>query len=68
MDRRELEWQLAAPDLIAVRRWLAEHEAIDGLRIEPRPAITLHDTYFDTDDWRMHRAGFALRVRASSRP
>lgn len=66
MDRRELEWQLSAPDLPAVRRWLAENRTLDEFQIEARDPVDLHDTYLDTDDWRFHRAGFALRARASS--
>jgi CHAD domain-containing protein len=62
-DPRELEWQLAATDLGAVRRWLLEHSSVDGLVIEPTSTQHLHDTYLDTDDWRIHRAGFALRIR-----
>lgn len=66
MEHRELEWQLSAPDLPAVRRWLAQHRTLDEFQIEQRDALDLHDTYLDTDDWRFHRAGFALRARASS--
>jgi CHAD domain-containing protein len=36
---------------------------VDQLRIEPLPTQQLHDTYLDTDDWRVFRAGFALRLR-----
>jgi CHAD domain-containing protein len=63
---RELEWQLAAPDLGLVRRWLSEHGTLDGLVIEPRPTQQLRDTYLDTEDWRIYRAGFALRMRDAS--
>jgi triphosphatase len=63
-DGREVEWQLACTDLKTVRRWLNEHETIDGLTLEPRPTLELFDTYLDTDDWRIHRAGFALRIRS----
>jgi inorganic triphosphatase YgiF len=28
--------------------------------------LQIFDTYFDTDDWRIHRAGFALRVRSGA--
>jgi len=62
-DGREVEWQLAAPDLGVVQRWLDQHPALDQLRIEPIPVQHLHDTYLDTEDWRVFRAGFALRVR-----
>lgn len=63
-EAREVEWQLAAPDLGVVQRWLDQHTALDQLRIERLPAQQLQDTYLDTDDWRVFRAGFALRVRS----
>src|SRR3984893_13764776 len=63
---REVEWQLACTDLGSVRRWLAEHGTIGGLVLEPRSTLQLFDTYLDTDDWRIHRAGFALRIRSES--
>ncbi len=66
-DTREVEWQLAATDLGSVRRWLGRHATLDGLRIEPLPAQELRDTYLDTADWRMFRAGFALRLRGNGR-
>jgi triphosphatase len=65
-DGREVEWQLASADLGAVRRWLADHGTIDGLVLEPRSTLQIFDTYLDTDDWRIHRAGFALRIRCES--
>ena len=61
--QREIEWQLAARDLALVRQWLSDHSAYGAFTIEPRPARTIYDTYLDTDDWRFHRAGFALRLR-----
>jgi CHAD domain-containing protein len=65
-DGREVEWQLACTDLGSVRRWLADHGTIGGLVLEPRSTLQILDTYLDTDDWRIHRAGFALRVRSGS--
>ena len=65
-DGREVEWQLASTDLGSVRRWLADHGTIDGLVLEPRSTLQIFDTYLDTDDWRIHRAGFALRIRSES--
>jgi triphosphatase len=65
-DGREVEWQLACTDLGSVRRWLADHGTIDGLVLEPRSTLQIFDTYLDTDDWRIHRAGFALRIRSES--
>jgi triphosphatase len=65
-DGREVEWQLACADLGSVRRWLSDHGTIDGLTLEPRSTQQIFDTYLDTDDWRIHRAGFALRVRSGA--
>src|ERR1700733_3497230 len=65
-DGREVEWQLVSTDLGSVRRWLADHGTIDGLVLEPRSTLQIFDTYLDTDDWRIHRAGFALRIRSES--
>jgi triphosphatase len=62
-EAREVEWQLAAPDLSVVQGWLDQHPTVDHLTIAPLPAQQLHDTYLDTEDWRVLRAGFALRVR-----
>jgi triphosphatase len=62
-EAREVEWQLTAPDLGVVRRWLDQHPRLDRLSIGPLPAQQLHDTYLDTEDWRLFRAGFALRLR-----
>ena len=61
-----MEWQLACTDLGAVRRWLNDHGTIGGLTLEPRSTQQIFDTYLDTDDWRIHRAGFALRVRSGT--
>src|ERR1700730_2196217 len=65
-DGREVEWQLASTDLASVRRWLDDHGTIDGLVLEPQSTLQIFDTYFDTDDWRIYRAGFALRIRSEA--
>jgi len=62
-SRQEIEWQLSAPDLGLVRKWLSDHGSVHGLTIESRPTHTINDTYLDTEDWRLRRAGFALRLR-----
>lgn len=62
-DGREVEWQLAAPDLSSVRQWIEHQNQVDGLVLEEQPTLEIVDTYFDTDDWRIYRAGFALRIR-----
>src|ERR1700743_3742274 len=65
-DSREIEWQVASTDLSSVRRWLEDHGTIEGLVLEPQSTLKIFDTYFDTDDWRIYRAGYALRIRAES--
>ena len=62
-DAREIEWQLAAPDLGLVQRWLDRHGVVEHLIVKPLPPQQLHDIYLDTEDWRLFRAGFALRLR-----
>ena len=56
---------MAASDLGSVRRWLSGHAAIDGMSIEPCQPQQIHDVYLDTDDWRIFRAGYALRTRVN---
>jgi triphosphatase len=63
-DACEVEWQLASTDLGSVRRWLDDHGTVEGLVLAPQSTLQIFDTYFDTDDWRIYRAGFALRIRS----
>lgn len=69
----EVEWQLDAPDLGEVERWLAElasQSATDGtvpLTVRAKPVRRLVDRYFDTADWRVAHAGFTLRTRQHGR-
>jgi CHAD domain-containing protein len=70
----EIEWQFDALDLRPVERWLAslptlavetgDGGTITALAKTPRRLV---DTYLDTDDWRMARAGFVLRTRRRGR-
>jgi triphosphatase len=61
---REIEWQLDAVDLRPVELWLASRDgAASAARVEPGPVRELLDTYLDTGDWRLHRAGWSLRIR-----
>jgi triphosphatase len=62
-DHLEVEWQFEAADLDLVENWLEEHPSASGLTVVPEAAKELDDTYYDTEDWRLHRAGYALRVR-----
>ncbi|MCA1688215.1 MAG: CHAD domain-containing protein [Actinobacteria bacterium] len=63
LDHQEIEWQLEAADLEAVESWLEEHPSASGLAVVPETTKELADTYYDTEDWRLYRAGYVLRVR-----
>src|ERR687890_103809 len=63
-DQREIEWQLDAADLDPVEGWLGRHASeSSGLVVDPEPTVEITDAYYDTEDWRLYRAGYALRVR-----
>jgi len=62
-DHQEVEWQFDASDLNAIETWLLACPLDSGVAVSPSSTDHLTDTYYDTDDWRCHRAGFALRVR-----
>jgi triphosphatase len=63
-DHREIEWQFDASELEPVEGWLDQHKSgSSGLLIAPESTVGITDTYYDTDDWRFYRAGYALRVR-----
>jgi triphosphatase len=63
LDHQEIEWQFDAPDLGPVEGWLEERPSASGLTVFPGQTKELTDTYYDTEDWRFYRAGYALRVR-----
>ena len=63
LDHEEIEWQLDAVDLELVENWLQQHPSAAGVAIVPGPERELKDAYFDTEDWRLYRAAYALRVR-----
>lgn len=58
----EIEWQFAALDTRPVLRWL-QSQPLPGFTVEPEATQSLDDTYLDTPDWRIHRAGYTCRVR-----
>ena len=58
-DGREVEWQFDAIDTRPVERWLNTA----GFVVSPAGTKRLVDTYADTDDWRLYRAGYSLRLR-----
>ena len=73
-DPVEIEWQFDALDLRPVERWLAALPTIavetgDGGTVTAlaRTPRRLVDSYLDTDDWRIARAGFVVRTRRRGR-
>lgn len=65
-DARELEWQFEAADLKEIESWLEEEQddrGGSGLSVAPGVTKNLIDTYYDTDDWVLYRAGYSLRIR-----
>jgi CHAD domain-containing protein len=64
-ESTEQEWQFSAPGLDAARAWLAaQPHGISDRRLSVRPTLELIDTYYDSSDWMIFRAGFALRMRS----
>jgi triphosphatase len=62
----EQEWQFAASELGPARNWLAaQSQDPSARRCAPQPTLNVQDTYYDSPDWMIFRAGFALRVRRS---
>jgi CHAD domain-containing protein len=64
VDHHEIEWQFEAEDLGIVESWLGQHSTGTGLVVGEEGTEEISDTYYDTQDWRLQRAGYALRVRA----
>ena len=77
---RSLGWQFDALDLRPAERWLAalplQAGELDGavgsgsattLTTLAGPPVRLVDRYLDTEDWRINRAGFVLRIRRHGR-
>jgi CHAD domain-containing protein len=63
-DHQEIEWQFDADELESVEGWLDQHNSgSSGLVVVSESTLEITDTYYDTDDWRFYRAGYALRVR-----
>jgi triphosphatase len=62
-DHQEVEWQFDGADLARVEAWLKEHPEGLGVVVGPDVDKELADTYHDTGDWRLYRAGYALRLR-----
>jgi CHAD domain-containing protein len=63
MDHLEVEWQFDAVHLAPVERWLRGHAGNGHVRVASGAGRSLVDTYVDTEDWRLYRAGYSLRTR-----
>jgi triphosphatase len=65
---KEIEWQLDAQDLRVVLRWIETFvEGMDGVTLTFGGTINHVDTYVDTQDRRLDRAGYSLRLRRTRR-
>lgn len=62
MDHQEVEWQFDALDVRLVTRWL-EGYSTNGVSVTFSGERDIADSYLDTEDWSMYRAGYALRIR-----
>ncbi|HEV2744294.1 MAG TPA: CHAD domain-containing protein, partial [Rubrobacter sp.] len=62
-DSQEVEWHFDVDYLGRVEGWLGEGLPGSGLVVGPGSAEDLVDGYYDTEDWRLYRAGYALRIR-----
>jgi triphosphatase len=66
----EIEWQFEAQDLRLVLRWI-ESTALSGadpITVAAGRTVNHVDTYMDTEDRRLDRAGYSVRLRRSRRP
>ena len=63
VDEQEREYQFDCADLDAVERWIRGQPEHAQLSFRAEPQKMQHDTYMDTQDWAVNRAGFTLRVR-----
>jgi len=66
-DRTVAEWQTDASGFAALQRWLRELPSDGDVQVGPPIVTRIHDLYFDTADWRLHRADVALRIRREGR-
>ena len=65
-DHQEVEWQFDALDVRPVSRWLEGDSWGRDPSVATGETREISDGYFDTDDWRIYRAGYALRIRRAA--
>lgn len=63
----EVEWQFEVADVDALARWLGRVRFDGGWSVVPTGTRRQRDVYLDTGDWRLHAAGYALRIRRSGK-
>ena len=70
-DGRDVGWQFDAVDFRPVQRWLDRPERwsdASGVEVVADGSGVIQvDVYFETDDWRFQKAGYALRIRRLGR-
>ena len=64
--RAEIEAKLVAPDAASLHRLPAALRATCA-RVRDLGVEHIHDTYFDTEGWRLRKAGYACRLRRTTR-
>ncbi|MGF1471315.1 MAG: CHAD domain-containing protein [Rubrobacteraceae bacterium] len=62
-DIRETEWQFEDLDVGAVGRWIEDDTPLTSLFATAGGTREISDVYPETDDWRIHRSGYAPRIR-----
>jgi CHAD domain-containing protein len=69
-DGAEIEWQFDAQDLRLVQRWIEglPVAGADPIAITAGGTVNHVDTYLDTVDRRLDRAGYSVRLRRARRP
>jgi CHAD domain-containing protein len=65
-DHSDIEWQFRSSDLDAVRHWLLGGLIPSPFSVTDPESTDYGDSYYDTDDWHLYRAGFSLRIRRST--
>lgn len=63
LDQQEVEWQFDALDTRPVGDWLENRASEESPGVGAAETREITDTYLDTEDWRIYRAGYSLRVR-----
>lgn len=64
-DHQEIEWQYdISGSLEKVEEWLGDYgSGVLGITVLRGRLKGLTDTYYDTGDWQLYQAGYALRIR-----